>query len=127
MAGELTLGELAATIQRAALLIADHTGPLHIASALATPVVNLYSLTYPHRIPWRVLLRVLFHEGSCKYCDQSVCPEQHHTCLRQVSPESVAHAARELLETVEQRRNNVRTLPIVEPWRGRGATSSVRA
>ncbi|HEU5283268.1 MAG TPA: lipopolysaccharide heptosyltransferase II, partial [Burkholderiales bacterium] len=98
MAGELTVGELAAVIQRAALLIANNSGPAHLAAALATPVVDLYALTNPQHTPWRVLSRVLFHDVPCKYCYQSVCPEQHHACLRQVTPEAVAQAARELLE-----------------------------
>jgi lipopolysaccharide heptosyltransferase II len=115
MAGELSLGELAAAIRRAALLSANNSGPAHLAAALATPVVDLYALTNPQHTPWRVLSRVLFHDVPCKYCYQSVCPEQHHACLRQVSPEAVAQAARELLETVEQRRHNVHRLPRRRP------------
>jgi len=111
MAGQFELGELAAVIQRSALLIANNTGPVHIAAALGTPVVDLYALTNPQHTPWRVLSRVLFHDVACKYCYKSVCPEQHHACLREVSPEAVAHAALELLETVEQRRDNVLALP----------------
>jgi lipopolysaccharide heptosyltransferase II len=111
LAGELRLGELGATIERAALLVANNTGPVHIAAALSTPVVDLYALTNPQHTPWRVLSRVLFHDVPCKYCYKSVCPEQHHDCLRQVAPQAVAEAALELLQTVEQRRHNVRRLP----------------
>jgi ADP-heptose:LPS heptosyltransferase len=107
MAGQLELGELAAVIQRASLLIANNTGPVHVAAAIGTPVVDLYALTNPQHTPWRVLSRVLFHDVPCRYCYKSVCPEQHHACLRQVSPEAVAHAALELLDTVAQRRDNV--------------------
>jgi lipopolysaccharide heptosyltransferase II len=111
LAGELRLGELGATIERAALLVANNTGPVHIAAALSVPVVDLYALTNPQHTPWRVLSRVLFHDVPCKYCYKSVCPEQHHDCLRQVTPQAVADAALELLQTVEQRRHNVRRLP----------------
>jgi lipopolysaccharide heptosyltransferase II len=111
LAGELTLGELGAAIEHAALLIANNTGPVHLAAALGTPVVDLYALTNPQHTPWRVLSRVLFHDVPCKYCYKSVCPEQHHACLREVTPQQVAQAAQELLQTVEQRRDNVRALP----------------
>lgn len=111
MAGQFALGELAALIQRSALLIANNTGPVHLAAALGTPVVDLYALTNPQHTPWRVLSRVLFHDVPCKYCYKSVCPEQHQACLRQVPPQAVAQAACELLETVEQRRDNVLPLP----------------
>ena len=111
IAGELGLGELGAVIEGAALLIANNTGPVHMAAALGTPVVDLYALTNPQHTPWRVLSRVLFHDVPCKYCYKSACPEEHHACLREVTPQQVAHAAQELLETVEQRRDNVRVLP----------------
>jgi lipopolysaccharide heptosyltransferase II len=111
LCGELTLGELGAAIENAALLVANNTGPVHIAAALGTPVVDLYALTNPQHTPWRVLSRVLFHDVPCKYCHKSVCPEQHHACLREVTPQQVAQAAQELLQTVEQRRDNVRKLP----------------
>jgi lipopolysaccharide heptosyltransferase II len=111
LCGELSLGELGAVIEQAALLIANNTGPVHIAAALGTPVVDLYALTNPQHTPWRVLSRVLFQDVPCKYCYKSVCPEQHHACLREVTPQAVAHAARELLQIVEQRRDNVRRLP----------------
>jgi lipopolysaccharide heptosyltransferase II len=127
MAGELTLGQLAATIEHAALLIANNTGPVHLAAALATPVVDLYALTNPQHTPWRVLSRVLFHDVPCKYCYKSVCPEQHHACLRKVTPEAVAHAAQELLETVEQRRDNVRRLPYRRHAAVPAAATGVRA
>ncbi len=115
MAGHFDLGELAAVIQRGALLIANNTGPVHIAAALGTPVVDLYALTNPQHTPWRVLSRVLFHDVPCKYCYKSVCPEQHHACLREVKPEAVAHAALELLDTLEQRRDNVLPMPRRRP------------
>jgi lipopolysaccharide heptosyltransferase II len=111
IAGDLGLGELGAAIESAALLIANNTGPVHIAAALGTPVVDLYALTNPQHTPWRVLSRVLFHDVPCKYCYKSVCPEQHHACLREVTPQAVAQAAQDLLQTVEQRRDNVRCLP----------------
>lgn len=109
--GQLGLGELAAVIQGSALLVANNTGPVHMAAALGTPVVDLYALTNPQHTPWRVLSRVLFHDVPCKYCYRSVCPQQHHACLRQVSAQTVAQAALELLDTVEQRRDNVLPLP----------------
>lgn len=123
LAGELSLGETAAAIQLASVLITNNSGPAHIAAALGTPVVDLYALTNPQHTPWRVLSRVLFHDVPCKYCYKSVCPEQHHACLREVTPDQVADAARELLETVAQRRNNVRRLPARKPQPLRAARS----
>ncbi|CAN5508394.1 N/A [soil metagenome] len=98
VAGELDVAELAALIDRAPLLISNNTGPVHIACAVGTPLVDLYALTNPQHTPWGVPHRVLFHDVPCKWCLKSVCPEGHHNCLRLVSPEAVVEAAHELLD-----------------------------
>ena len=97
LAGELALAELGALIEMAPLIIVNNTGPVHIAAALGTPVVDLYALTNPQHTPWLVESRVLNHDVPCKYCYQSTCPEGHQACLAQVSPEAVFAAACELL------------------------------
>lgn len=91
-----SLAELAALIKRSPLLITNNTGPVHIAAAVGTPVVDLYALTNPQHTPWQVPHRTLSHDVPCKYCYRSVCPEQHNSCLRLVSPRDVVQAALEL-------------------------------
>jgi len=93
----LNLAECAALVAQAPLLISNNTGPVHIAAAVGTPVVDLYALTNPQHTPWMVPQRVLNHEVPCKYCYKSICPEKHHDCLRLVPPEAVVRAACELL------------------------------
>ncbi len=97
LAGKLGIGELAALISRTPLLISNNTGPVHMAAALETPVVDIYALTNPQHTPWMVPHRTLFHDVPCKYCYKSICPIGHHNCLRLVSPEDVVKAALELL------------------------------
>jgi lipopolysaccharide heptosyltransferase II len=97
LAGKLNLAELAALIAQAPLLISNNTGPVHIAASVGTPVVDLYALTNPQHTPWGVPSRVLNHDVPCKYCYKSVCPEEHHNCLRLVTPGQVVDAAVELL------------------------------
>jgi lipopolysaccharide heptosyltransferase II len=97
LAGRLSLAELAALLAAAPLLISNNTGPVHMAAALGTPVVDLYALTNPQHTPWGVESRVLFHDVPCRNCYKSVCPEGHHHCLALVSPEAVVEAAAELL------------------------------
>ncbi len=102
LAGALSLGEFACLIEDAALLLSNNTGPVHLAAALGTPVVDLYALTNPQHTPWMVPHRLLFHDVPCKYCYRSVCPELSHDCLRKVSPESVCDAVLELLEETHE-------------------------
>ena len=97
LAGELSLAELTALIAEAPLLISNNTGPVHLAAAVGTPVVDLYALTNPQHTPWAVPHRVLSHDVPCRNCYKSVCPAGHHLCLRGVSPDDVVSAAHELL------------------------------
>jgi len=97
LAGRTSLEVLAAVIEKAPLLISNNTGPVHIAAAVGTPVVDLYALTNPQHTPWQVPNRVLFADVPCRICYKSVCPQGHNKCLVDVSPRAVADAATELL------------------------------
>lgn len=93
----LSIGELAALVAGARVLVANNSGPVHLAAALGTPVVDVYALTNPQHTPWRVRSRVLSHEVPCRDCLRSRCPLPQHPCLRGVPPAAVAQAALELL------------------------------
>lgn len=101
LTGELNLAEFAALVELAPVLITNNSGPVHVAAAVQTPVVDLYALTNPQHTPWRVPHRVLYHDVPCKYCYRSICPEGHHRCLRKIEPESVVEAALSLLNMSE--------------------------
>jgi lipopolysaccharide heptosyltransferase II len=96
IAGQIGLDDLVALIAEAPLLLSNNTGPVHIAAAVGTPVVDLYALTNPQHTPWAVPSRVLSHDVPCKWCYKSVCPEGHNNCLTLVTPESVVRAVAEL-------------------------------
>ncbi|MBA3589990.1 glycosyltransferase family 9 protein [Methylibium sp.] len=99
LAGELQLGELAALIAGAEVLVSNNTGPVHIAAAVATPVVDLYALTNPQHTPWKVSSRVLNHPVPCRNCLKSECPLGHHDCLEKVDPQAIVRASMELMGT----------------------------
>jgi lipopolysaccharide heptosyltransferase II len=97
VAGRLDVAELSALISLASVLVANNSGPAHVAAAVGTPVVDCYALTNPQHTPWGVAHRVLSHDVACKYCFKSICPFEHHACLRGVSPSRVVSAVEELL------------------------------
>src|SRR5829696_744968 len=101
LAGRLELAELAALLDAAPLLLAGNTGPVHIAAAVGTPVVDVYALTNPQHTPWAVPSRVLSRDVPCRWCYKSICPERHHRCLRGVPPVEVADAALLLLQPAQ--------------------------
>ena len=120
LSGRLSLGELGALIEGAALLVCNNSGPAHIGAALGTPVVDLYALTNPQHAPWLTPHRLLYRDVDCKYCYRSTCPQGHHACLAGVAPEEVAEAAAELLAG----RSGDASLPAM-PARASGAASVV--
>lgn len=98
VAGALDFAGLAALLERAPALLSNNTGPVHVAAAVGTPVVDLYALTNPQHTPWGVPARVLSHDVPCRWCHSSVCLAGHHDCLRKVSPDEVAAAVEDLLD-----------------------------
>jgi lipopolysaccharide heptosyltransferase II len=92
LCGTLGLGELCALIARAAVLVSNNSGPAHIASAVGTPVVDLYALTNPQHSPWQTSHRVLFEDVECRWCYRSICTEGHHRCLMGVGVDAVVEA-----------------------------------
>ncbi len=97
-AGELNLRASAALIQRAAALVTNDSAPLHLATAVGTPIVALFGPTVPGfgfgpRRPGDVTLG---REGlACRPCSRHgppVCPLGHHRCMRDLPVETVAAA-----------------------------------
>jgi len=97
LAGALSLGELAALVAGAQVLVSNNSGPVHLAAALGTPVVDLYALTNPQHTPWLVPAKVLNRDVPCRNCLKSVCPQGHHQCLLGVPASEVAEATRALM------------------------------
>jgi lipopolysaccharide heptosyltransferase II len=115
LAGQLTLGELAALIAGAQVMVCNNSGPVHVAAAVGTPVAVLYALTHPQHTPWKVASHVLNHDVPCRNCLQTVCPQKHHACLDEVEPNAVAHAALDLMRPMPGVPLSVHTHRPVQP------------
>lgn len=98
LVGRLSVAQLTALISTTPVLLSNNSGPVHIAAAMGTRVVDLYALTNPQHTPWQVASRVLYHDVACKYCLKSVCPMQHHNCLRLLEPSRVVSAVLDLYQ-----------------------------
>lgn len=94
-----TLPEYAALIERAALVICGNTLPLHLADALMTPVLALYSGT-DYEDQWRPRFtssRLLRRPTPCHPCYLFTCPIGL-PCL-DISPHDVVATAEALLQS----------------------------
>jgi ADP-heptose:LPS heptosyltransferase len=91
-----SLPELAVLLASCRLFIGGDTGPLHLASLVGTPVVQLLGPTDPvENAPWPgTPSRTLRVPLACSPCRRG-CPAA--LCMRSIPPEAVAAAARELL------------------------------
>ena len=101
--GQLSIAELAALIATAPLLITNNTGPVHVAAAVGTPVVDVYALTNLQHTPWRVPHRLVVHDMPCRGCRKSICPLGHNGCLTGIEPATVAAAALDLAAMASRR------------------------
>jgi ADP-heptose:LPS heptosyltransferase len=101
LAGRLSVKELAALLQKASLLVANSTGPLHVGVAVGTPVVGLYPqipVMGPRRWgPYTGNARVLVPEKppDCEDCAGSAGTPC--ACMASITVESAYAAAGELL------------------------------
>ena len=89
--------ELAAVLARARVVVANDSGPMHLAAAVGTPVVAIFGPTDPGRTgprgsPSVVLDRYVF----CSPCYLKECPYGHE-CMREIAVEKVLGAVEKLL------------------------------
>jgi heptosyltransferase II len=108
-AGSLSLRASAALIGRAAVLVTNDSAPLHLATAVGTPVVAIFGPTIP-AFGFGPRGRndvVLGHpELPCRPCSRhgpEKCPLGHHRCMRELTVETVAAAVAAVLNGEESR------------------------
>jgi heptosyltransferase II len=100
--GKLTLRQSAALIGRAALLVTNDSAPLHLATAMGTPVVALFGPTVTEFGfgPLRAGDVALGVDGlRCRPCSAHgppACPLGHHRCMRDLTVTAVLVAIEEL-------------------------------
>jgi ADP-heptose:LPS heptosyltransferase len=105
LTGKLKLSRTAALLAEADLFIGADSGPAHVAAALETPVVVLFSGTN-HAAQWQPRGRrvvVVRHEVACSPCHRRQCPWAEHPCMTRIAPTQVLSAAREMLTNLAPR------------------------
>jgi len=94
--GHRPLAELAAILEQADLFLGADSGPAHMAAAVGTPAVVIFSGTnlVSQWKPWGAKVQVVSEAVACAPCGKSQCPLVEHPCLHGLAPQRV-------LETVE--------------------------
>jgi len=102
LGGRLSLSHLAALLQRSVLYVGSSTGPTHLAAAVGTPIVALYSpLRSAAPVRWRPLgerVEVLTPAVDlvCPKCLGAACP-YYHCMERHLAVDAAIAAAQRLL------------------------------
>jgi len=97
LTGKTGLLQLAALLERCALLVTNDTGTMHIAAAVGTPVVALFGPTPPLMTgPWGEGHVVVSKGASCSPCWKRICPTDHR-CMKGITVEEVEEAANQQL------------------------------
>ncbi|MDU0315381.1 glycosyltransferase family 9 protein [Phycicoccus sp. M110.8] len=100
LAGQTTFPGLAGVLAGAACVVAPNTGPAHLAAAVGTPVVSLFSPVVPadRWAPWGVPTVVLGdQQAACRGTRARQCPVAGHPCLGGIRPQDVVDAVESLV------------------------------
>ncbi len=103
--GKLSIMSSAEIIRRAALLIANDSAPVHVASAFDTPTVAIFGPTVKEFgfYPYHRKSIVVETEGLlCRPCSihgGRTCPTGTFDCMRKIMPDTIVEKALALLET----------------------------
>jgi lipopolysaccharide heptosyltransferase II len=97
-AGEFPLVLTAALLARCSCLVSSDTGPLHLATAVQTPVVGLYGSTDPRRTgPIGKGHRVCIKDLSCVPCEEKQCPHGTRECMSAITVDEVFEEVRKAI------------------------------
>jgi lipopolysaccharide heptosyltransferase II len=98
LAGRGDIRGLAGVASRAAVFVANDSGPLHVAASQGTPVVGLFGPNTPEvYAPAGAPSRIVWHRYPCSPCDQKQCVRKDDPCMAAISVDEVFEAVGSLL------------------------------
>lgn len=96
LAGITSLRELASIINDCDVLLTNDSGPMHIASALGTPLVALFGSTDENQTGPYDQGTVINKKAECSPCFERECPIDFR-CMKEISVDEVVHLVKEQL------------------------------
>jgi len=92
MVGRTSMSQLGAVLQKCALLVSGDTGPMHMATAVGTPVLALFGAIDPDRTGPVGQDHAIIRRGEipCVPCNAKTCVNPSHLeCMEEISVEEV--------------------------------------
>lgn len=103
LCGRLSVRESAAMLEQARVFIGHDSGPMHLAAAVGTPCVAIFSSrNLPGEwFPYGQMHRVLYRPIECQGCKLEVCTERQKACINSITVDEVLAALHGVLGTHE--------------------------
>jgi len=91
-----SLKQLAAVMERASLVIGNDSGPMHIASAMKTPSISLFSSGLPSEYRPYGNIHLFIQKGNidCRPCAERKCIRPEGFCMDLITVEDVKEAVK---------------------------------
>jgi len=108
LGGKLSLKQTAVLLSNAVLFIGIDSGPMHMATAVNTPVVAIFGPSRPWRWgPWGSGQVVVQKDWDCVPCGKKGCRNDgaESRCLTELTPEEVLPAVENKLEQILRQRS----------------------
>lgn len=105
--GKLNIVESAALLSKCDVVISGDTGPLHIATAVGTPVIGLYgSMPVLRTGSYGENSSVLYSDRNCVPCNKRKCKyikkkELYTPCMKDITPDKVFNLVEKHFETIK--------------------------
>jgi heptosyltransferase-2 len=97
-AGETSLRQLLSLMARCTLIVANDSGPMHLAAALGIPLVAIFGSTDERATgPMGNCVRIVKRDVECSPCGRRECPIDFR-CMSDLSVEEVFRATLELVK-----------------------------
>jgi heptosyltransferase II len=101
IAGEATLGQSMSLLEQCRLVVTNDSGSMHVAAALALPVVAIFGSTDPQATgPLGPYVRIVQHYVPCNPCGLRTCPIDFR-CMNGVTVDMVYRTALELVKSLK--------------------------
>jgi len=104
LSGAATPRQTAAMLVHAAMYIGPDSGPMHLAAAMGTPSVSIFSarnppgIWFPQRFRGAPQHQVLYRRVDCSPCGLLICTKERKKCILSIQPAEVLAAALRILD-----------------------------
>jgi ADP-heptose:LPS heptosyltransferase len=100
LCGQLTPRESAAVFARSQVFIGHDSGPMHLAAAVQTRCVAIFSARGKPRVwfPYGQKHRVLYHRVNCWGCNLDTCIIEQKKCIASITVDEVLAELRPILD-----------------------------